>query len=153
MDTDHIDNERINGFVNSEHTVMITPRTDEAIMHCMTEHGLTFDKEKNQTLFNVTNEPLGSVNVNHLRLFVNTKDNIAFGSSMIQSKYLRILIKHYKRKIDMLSILGKNDESNTPIRIASPCMDWWVFIAPNTNPHSTVARMDLNPFTEGEFSQ
>ena len=152
-DTTFIDTEAVSGFVNSEHTVMIVPRTDEAIMHCIIEHGLAFDRKKNDTLDNYTLEPLGSVNVNHLRLFVNSKENIAIGNSIYASRFLRIFTKHYKRKVDVFSILG-NHEPNSPIRIASPCMDWWMFIAPKTTEDNrTVARMDLNPFTEGEFSQ
>lgn len=136
------------GFINSEHTLLIAPKSDVAKTSMMMEHGFEYIEEANKQFFSETSIPLGSALVTNVRMITNHND-IRIGKKSVHRKLFRILNKYYKRKKDTYSFLT-NGYHHGVLRMVSPCEDWWIVIAPlmgeGNNPvdesHSTPVGLD-----------
>jgi len=116
------------GFINSEHTLLVAPKSNGAKASMMVEYGFEYSEEANKHFFSETSIPLGSALVSNVRMITNHSD-VRIGKKTVHRKLFRILNKHYKRKKDTYSFLT-NGYYHGVLRMVSPCEDWWIVIAP-----------------------
>jgi len=131
------------GFVDTGHIILVVPKSDEAKTHCLINYGMEILEEDNKFLHHTTNELYGSVSAHDLRVHTNAGGNVTFRNSVIDSKYLKMLTKLYRRNKDVFGITG-HEEDSAPIKIITPCNDWYVFIAPRAD--ETGTRIGLDEF-------
>jgi len=116
------------GFINSEHTLLVAPKSNGAKASMMVEYGFEYNEEANKQFFSETSIPLGSALVTNVRMITNHSD-VSIGEKTVHRKLFRILNKYYKRKKDTYSFLT-NGYHHGVLRMVSPCEDWWIVIAP-----------------------
>lgn len=139
------------GFINSEHTLLIAPKSVGAKASMIIEHGFEYNEEANKQFFSETSIPLGSALVSNVRMITNHND-IRIGKKSVHRKLFRILNKFYKRKKDTYSFLT-NGYHHGVLRMVSPCEDWWIVIAPlmgegnNPVPESQSTPVGLDGFS------
>ena len=133
IDNDFIiaDVDSMSGLVNDSHTVAIVPRSDEAKMDAMMNHGLVLDDEKNRKYYDASMNAIGSINAKVFNQHCIGKGNLVFDGNDYDKKLLKSFTKKYRRAKDVFCILG--GVKNNPIRFITPCGDWWVLIAPRVN--------------------
>lgn len=134
----------VKGFFDTGHIFLVVPKSDEAKTDCLINYGMELLGENNKFLHDTTNELYGSISTHDLRVHVNAGGNITFRNSVIDTKYLRMITKLYKRNTDVLGITG-HKENSAPIKIITPCNDWYVFIAPRADEFGTRIGLDEFP--------
>jgi len=144
-----LNNDKCSGFVNdiTKPTVIFIPKSDEAKLEVMLNGGHTFNEEVNERLLTETNKPIGSAPVSSVRLITNHR-NVMIGSRLIAKQWLRTINKWYRRQKDVYSFLT-NGLPYGFLRIASPCNDWWIILAPlaDHDPHPNgFSLLGLDPF-------
>jgi len=143
-------NEMSKMMVNESHTMALVPFSDEAKTHLLLMKGVVTDEDGGQLsiLNGVTNTPIGSVGCTMARLKNNNADLISIGDSTFDSKLLRKVLRNYNRQNDALHIFG-SQQKGSPIKILTPCLDWFVYIAPRVEGNELPNRLHLLPFDYG----
>lgn len=144
-------NEMSKMMVNESHTMALVPFSDEAKTHLLLTEGIVLDEDGVQLsmLNNTTNKPIGSIGCTMARLKNNSADLIRIGDSSFDPKLLRKVLTNYNRQNDALHIFGSDGE-DYPIKILTPCLDWFVYIAPRVQGDDDEStRLHLLPFDYG----
>jgi hypothetical protein len=137
----------LSGLVDSAHTVAVIPRSDEAKMDAMMNHGFVLEHESNKNHYDMTMNTLGSINAKVLNQYCIGKGLLTISGTDFDKKLLKSFTKKYRRAKDKFSILA--GEKNMPIRFITPCGDWWVLIAPRVTPDKCATGgtpIGLDPF-------
>jgi len=140
-------NNVFSGLVSPDSTVLIIPRSDEAKMDCLMEHGFNVDEGMNGRFYEKTMDGLGTITSHHLRLLTNGHLHLQVGSAVLQSCNLKRLNKKYKRRTDELVVLQGAEDDWPLTRFVSPCRDWWFVLAPCTQ-DQTGTRVGLGEYHE-----
>jgi len=119
----------LSGLVDAGHTVAIIPRSDEAKMDAMMNHGFVLDDEKNYTQYNNTMNTVGSIDAKILNQHCKGQGMLTIGGSDYDKKLLKSFAKKYNRAKDVFSLL--NGSLPSPLRLITPRGGhWWILIAP-----------------------
>lgn len=154
--------ERINGFVHGSHIWGVCPLSEQAFNHLLVDEGVLVGRPDGANFsflpdtWNETRFRVGFLRALIRRSIgkgkrINASHIIRIDDTLIGANYLNVMLRHYTKKDDMLTIktITEGEHINRyPVRFASPCGDWEMIIAPrlvgddeNIDDVETVARL------------